>query len=200
MVRKILKWLDCNLEPVIASFLFICMTLLVFGQVILRFVFKSGFSWAEELSRFMFVWLVYLCLSHATKKNRHISLTVLKDALPETGKKIFSMISDVVFFAFSLVMLWFCMRIVKTTAEFGDMAITMNVSRNVLYASGVAGFLLNSIRLVQNIVWKISRWKSGDAIFSFYNSDVQENPVLGVLAPMYEAVKNAPQKDSERGE
>ncbi len=196
-MKRLLRWLDCNFEPVAVCVLFLAMIILVAGQVILRFVFKSGFAWAEEFARFMFVWLVYLSLSYATRQNRHIRLTILSNALPETGRKVFAMASDIIFFLFSIILLVYCIGLVKSTAQYGDMAVTLNVSRNVLYVAGVVGFLMNCIRLVQNIVWKIAKWNADSATFSLYHSDVAEKLALGVLEPMYEAVKPKIQPGSE---
>ena len=33
------------------------LVLTVFSQVILRFFFRTGFPWIDELSRFLFVWV-----------------------------------------------------------------------------------------------------------------------------------------------
>lgn len=184
MMKKIFKWLDVNFEPLVTTVLFFAMTILVAGQVVLRFGFRQGFSWAEEFARYMFVWLVYLCVSYATRKNRHIKLSVVSGLFPEKGQKIFAIISDLLFFIFTVILLFNFMKVVESTARYGDMAVTLNVSRNVLYFSGAVGFLLNTIRLVQNIVWKVSRFSAPIGIFSMYNSDRSETMVLGVLQPM----------------
>lgn len=162
MLKKIYSWFDVNFEPVIVVSLFFVMTSLVALQVILRFVFQTGFSWAEEVSRYIFVWVIYLAVSYATRNNRHIKLSVILRLFPEKGQRVMTIISDFLFFIFSGVIFYYCYNVVKTTQEFGDMAITIEVSMNVLYAAGFVGFGLNTIRLIQNLVWR----------FRFFNSDL----------------------------
>ena len=36
------------------------MVILVFGNVVLRYGFNSGIMFSEEVSRFLFVWMVFL--------------------------------------------------------------------------------------------------------------------------------------------
>ncbi len=61
----------------------ILMTLVVFIQVVLRYVFDAGIPWAEELTRYLMVWAGFLGGSLATRERRHISIDILPRLLPE---------------------------------------------------------------------------------------------------------------------
>jgi TRAP-type transport system small permease protein len=183
MVKKIYTWLDINFEPVIVVTMFSVMTGLVALQVVLRFIFQTGFSWAEEVSRYLFVWIIYLAVSYATRNNRHIKLSVILAAFPDKGKRVMSIVSDFLFFIFSAVAFYACYRVVATTSDFGDKAITINISMNVLYAAGLIGFALNTARLLQNLMWRIRYFKSDLTIFLNENGLVSGSgtTVLGAL-------------------
>ena len=56
---KILKWLDNYLELTVSVFLMSLMTVLIFLQVVMRYVMHNSLSWSEELARYTFVWLIY---------------------------------------------------------------------------------------------------------------------------------------------
>lgn len=183
-MRKGLKWLDVNFEPLLAIILFFVMVILVAGQVILRFVFQAGFSWAEELARYLFVWVIYFCISYASRNSRHIKLSVVLNLFPDTGKKVLMLISDIMFLVFSLALFLFCWSLTRSTSYYGDMALTIPVSMNILYGSGLIGFLLNSIRLVQNIVWKILHFSDSITIFHRYKSTEEETLLFGKLKPL----------------
>ena len=66
-MKKILKWLDDNIELYICVFLMSFMTLLVFVQVVMRYVFNNSLSWSEELARYTFIWLIYIGISYGCK-------------------------------------------------------------------------------------------------------------------------------------
>jgi TRAP-type C4-dicarboxylate transport system permease small subunit len=189
MVRKLISWLDVNFEPILVTVLFVSMIILVSGQVILRFVFRTGFSWAEEMSRYMFVWLVYFCLSYATRNNRHIRLTFIVGLFAEGAQKLIALFTDMLFLVFSLFLLVSCWRIVESTARFGDMAITLNISRNILYGSGLVGFILNTIRLVQVMAWKIRMRNAPLQTFLVYHSNRTETMAFGTLQTMQDTLR-----------
>lgn len=159
-LKQVFTWLDKNFEPIFMAILFYTMTLLVTLQVVLRFVFDGGFAWSEELSRFIFVWLMYFSISYTTRIQGHIKITFLLDKLGETVQKVILIIVDLLFLIFSCLIFLATIQIYQSVNEFNDMAVTMNVSMNILYGAGLIGFLLMIIRLVQRIVYKIRNFSS----------------------------------------
>jgi TRAP-type C4-dicarboxylate transport system permease small subunit len=81
-----------------ASFLFLMMVFIL-GNVILRYFFNSGLTWAEELSRFLFVWIVFIGAIGAMKDNKHLGFSSVVKQMPLAVKKLFVVISNI-------VMLW----------------------------------------------------------------------------------------------
>src|SRR3546814_12273886 len=64
------------------------MCLMVFGNVVLRHFFNSGVNIAEELSRFMFIWLTFLGAIVAMRDVEHLGVDVLVARL--TGRRRFA--------------------------------------------------------------------------------------------------------------
>lgn len=64
------------------------MVLLVFGNVVLRYVFNSGITISEELSRWAFVWLTFLGAIIAVREGGHLGTDMLVGRLGVTGKKV----------------------------------------------------------------------------------------------------------------
>lgn len=62
------------------------MALLVFGNVVLRYGFGTGVAAAEELSRLLFVWMVFLGAVAAYPAGEHMAFTSLL-ALLEKGPR-----------------------------------------------------------------------------------------------------------------
>ena len=79
------------------------LVILIFTQVVLRYLFASSLLWIEELGRFMFVWLMFLGISIGVYKNKHIAITFMWSILPKMGTRLFQLISILLvggFFAF----------------------------------------------------------------------------------------------------
>lgn len=63
------------------------MVVLVFGNVVLRYAFNSGITVSEELSRWFFVWLVFLGAVIGMKEHGHLGMDSVVARLPVAGKK-----------------------------------------------------------------------------------------------------------------
>lgn len=68
------RFLDnfCRLLEAVMALLLAAMVVLVFGNVVLRYVFNSGITISEELSRWLFVWMTFLGAVVALKDNGHL--------------------------------------------------------------------------------------------------------------------------------
>lgn len=168
-MRIAYRWMDKNFEPILMAVIFYVMTAVVTVQVVLRFIFNSGFSWAEELARFLFVWLMYFSISYATRNNGHINITFLVDRLNEKTRKIVRIFVDILFIGFAILIFVSAIKICLSVAEFQDKATSINVSMNILYGAGLIGFGLMIIRIIQGIVWKIKNFSKPMEYFENIN-------------------------------
>ncbi|MDR6926147.1 MULTISPECIES: TRAP transporter small permease [Pseudomonas] len=65
----------------------LAMVVLVFGNVVLRYAFNSGISVSEELSRWFFVWMIFLGSIVALKDRAHLGMDSLVKRLPPLGQR-----------------------------------------------------------------------------------------------------------------
>jgi TRAP-type C4-dicarboxylate transport system permease small subunit len=56
--------------------LLVLMVILVFGNVLLRYIFNSGITVSEELARWFFVWLVFLGAVVGQRERAHLAVTM----------------------------------------------------------------------------------------------------------------------------
>ena len=71
------------------------MVILVFGNVVLRYGFNSGIMFSEEVSRFLFVWMVFLGSVLMLHDNGHLGVHTITKLLPLAGKKACKLVSDI---------------------------------------------------------------------------------------------------------
>ena len=74
------------LEILIAVFLAV-MVVMVFGNVVLRYGFNSGITVSEELSRWLFVWMIFLGAIVALRRRAHLGMDSIVQMLPTAGRK-----------------------------------------------------------------------------------------------------------------
>jgi len=75
--------------------MFALQVIVVFAQVIYRFVFNSPFSWSEELARYLQVWIVFLASSVCIREGTHLAVDYLLHHLPVRYKKTLATFSAV---------------------------------------------------------------------------------------------------------
>lgn len=71
----------------ITGILLVIMVFIVFIQVIMRYILGHSLSWSEELTRYMFVWLIYLGVNLGIKGDMQIKIDVLDLALKGSAGK-----------------------------------------------------------------------------------------------------------------
>lgn len=90
---RVYGFVDKALNILMASFLLL-MGLFIFGNVVLRYCFNSGLVWAEELSRFLFVWITFIGAIRAMKENKHLGFSSLIKRMPLNIQKLFIVTSN----------------------------------------------------------------------------------------------------------
>lgn len=61
----------------LCGLLILAMTLLIFSQVVCRYVMNNSLTWSEELGRYIFVWITFVGLPVALKAKAHVALDLL---------------------------------------------------------------------------------------------------------------------------
>ena len=73
----------------------VAMVIMVFGNVVLRYIFNSGITVSEEMSRYCFIWLTYIGAMVAMRDGAHLGVDTLIRRLPLGGKKTCRLLSEV---------------------------------------------------------------------------------------------------------
>ena len=70
------------------------MIVLVFGNVVLRYVFNSGIAFSEEASRFIFMWLTLTGALLVMHDKAHLGMSTVVSRLGETGQRACRLLAD----------------------------------------------------------------------------------------------------------
>jgi TRAP-type transport system small permease protein len=97
------------LELLLAGLL-VAMVVMVFGNVVLRYVFNSGITVSEELSRYCFVWLTFLGAIVAMRDDAHLGMSNVVDRLPRAGKVACAAINQVLIVVCCGLLIWGTVR------------------------------------------------------------------------------------------
>jgi TRAP-type C4-dicarboxylate transport system permease small subunit len=85
----------------------VAIVVLVFFQVVFRYVFFFAISWSEELATFLFVWIVLLGAAVGFRKQSHLGINILTSRLPDRVARVLAIVTNLaVIFFFGVVLFY----------------------------------------------------------------------------------------------
>ncbi|WP_137919903.1 TRAP transporter small permease [Hydrogenophaga sp. 2FB] len=155
------RWIEAyfRLLKHVVVFSMAAMVVLVFANVVLRYAFNTGIPVAEELSRWLFVWLVFIGSAVALRQRAHIGLDSLVSRLPLRGKQACFLVSHVLM----LLAVWLFLVGLLTQVEvnLATQAPATGLSMSVLYAAGLP-FCLTAGVLLLGAIWRFAKGETSE--------------------------------------
>lgn len=148
---KALKWLDENFEEKLMAAALWSIVIVMGLQVIMRYVFNSSLSWSEEVSRYLFVWMVFLGMSYGIKTGTHMRIDILEHFVPKL-KKSLGILADGCFLLFAVYMIGPGISVLQSIKASGQTSPAGGVPMNIVYTSLFIGFVLVVFRIVQKYI------------------------------------------------
>jgi TRAP-type C4-dicarboxylate transport system permease small subunit len=109
------------------------MVVLVFSNVIARYVFDAAITWAEEVSRFLFVWLTFVGASIGLHRGIHLGMDLVVARLTARRRLLVDVANHIIVLVFFAV--W----------GFGGVAL---IEANLNYMSPATGFSMGLVYLI----------------------------------------------------
>ena len=104
MSSRLAKSLD-RFELVFANLSLALLVVVLAMQVVFRYVLHTGLTWSEEVSRFAFVWFVYIAASLAAQRGTHIRVTLFLRWFPG-GRQYALLLADAIWIVFNAFVVW----------------------------------------------------------------------------------------------
>mgnify|MGYP003946094853 CR=1 FL=1 len=128
----------------------VCITGLIFTNVVLRYGFNSGLFFSEEISRLAFVWLVFAGSQLMLHENGHIGVDILTSRVSaKVARHLLTLTYLVMLFTTSLFLQgsW-----KQTLINLHVGAPSTGVSMGLFYGAGLVFCVLSSILLCVQLV------------------------------------------------
>ena len=121
------------------------MALMVFANVLLRFLTDHSILWVEEVSRYLMIWLTFLGAGLVLRYGGHIGIDTLQDAAPRAAPVIRAVIF-VLLLGFFGFMVWVGTRYAMRT--WTQTTPVMEIPVGFVYLAMPIGFALLIIHLL----------------------------------------------------
>lgn len=151
-----------KLEEYLLCSSLVLTTIIVFLQVIMRTVVNSSFTWSEELTRYIFIWQIWLGVSIAQRNKQHIKVELIGSIVK--NKKIVAIVdvfAAIIMIAFNVFLVIFGFELVGQMISRGTLSGAMRLPMWIVYmALPVSSFVL-CLRLIGQIVDDIKKLSAG---------------------------------------
>jgi C4-dicarboxylate transporter, DctQ subunit len=156
LLDKIITWFENTL--IVTGLLSVALVL--FLNVILRYVFKLGVVWAEEYVRYVMIWMVMAGSGAAVREKKHMSITALIDLTKNrTLHFIINMFVLIVSILFSLFLVYSGVRLTGSMISNNQLSAALEIPLWWVYISLPIGGLLMLIRFIQSFFEQLKDFK-----------------------------------------
>lgn len=117
MLEKTEKFVSCICVSV--------MAVLVFANVIARYVFNHSLAFSDEMSTYLFVLMSFMGTAIAARRNAHLGLSILTDRVSPQARTILSVITYGIAAIFCLLVVIFGIQMVISQYRLGQETAAM---------------------------------------------------------------------------
>ena len=131
------------------------LVVVVFIQVVLRYLFRYSLPWSEETARFLFLWIVWIGAAYAVKMRAHLKIDFVVNMLPQRAQKYMELFATLIWFAFCLFFTYKGVELTRILFVRGQITPVMKLPMAYVYAAVPTGAILMLLRLVEDLARQI---------------------------------------------
>lgn len=147
-IKQILHIAD-NVESILCQCLLSFFVVILFSQIMLRICFNYVLPWSEEISRFTFVWFVFLGAAYAARLNAHNRVLIQFKLFPPIVQNISTLFADLIWIVFNIVMVVKSVEVIQQLTKYTYYSPALGVSMAYVYWIFPISFSLMTIRIIQ---------------------------------------------------
>jgi TRAP-type transport system small permease protein len=84
------------------ALLMAALVMVIWFEVFQRYALRLGFTWGEELSRYIMIWAALMAVPVGAYRREHIGLELISNALPSAQRRYLRLALDIIGLAFFL--------------------------------------------------------------------------------------------------
>jgi len=142
------------------------MVVVVFSNVVARYVLSSALAWSEEVSRFMLIWLAFLGAVIAYIKGEHLGLDVMVKVLPRRGAALLQFLANCLVLYAVIVIFTGGLDLTRSSLSSGWTSPAADISYGFVYSIVPVSLILflyfSIIKLIDSLILLLSSLKRGN--------------------------------------
>ncbi len=127
------------------------MVAIVASQVFARYILNNSISWADEVSRLLFVWSIFMAIPLGIRRQSHIGVTLVTDRLPVQARNLLARPVMATAAALMLLVAWQAFTIAR--AQWDELMVSIDLSAGYFLLAVGAGCLPSALQLLRIAVY-----------------------------------------------
>jgi len=149
------------------------MTLLVVIPIISREFFNASIVWADEFSRLLMIWMVYIGMAACYIRREHIKVDVVYNIMPDLLKRIVHLFGEVLMLSVSIFLIY--NSYVLTISSWDQALPATGLSTGFLILPLLIGSIIMTVYILLNIFSDIKNKNNREMLIDSDNSSKVEN-------------------------
>ena len=129
------------------------MVIMVFAQVVMRYVFNGSFDWADEVSRIAFVWAIFLAIPLGMRDGTHVAIDMGVARLAPSLRRLVSRIMSGMAAAMMIVVFWTTIGVALAT--WSERLGAIDITSSVFFFPIIIGALHSALHLAYLALWPL---------------------------------------------
>lgn len=146
-------------EVYIGTICSMAMVVILFLNVIGRYVLHNSIKWSEEVCLMLFILSIYFGATGAVRTRQHLRLEVVLSMLKPKARMVLEIIDNVIFMAFNGIIMFGIMPLVMQLYRNGTAAAVTGIPKFLIYMWLPILFVLMVIRLIQDCIQRVKDYK-----------------------------------------
>lgn len=147
-----IRYLDKNAEKFLALWLYLFIVVVIFSEVVRRFVLEFSSLWGEETARYSFIYMVWIGAAMAVKDRLHIRITLLIELLNYRLQNFFSMLASLLGMILAVIAMRYSMEPFLLSIKYQSVTDGLRIVQAWYLFAVPFGFTLIMVRFTQTLI------------------------------------------------
>jgi len=131
MVNRFIEYIFNNIFIPLLNILCIVMLATTFLSVVCRYIFHYAIIWAPELSRFLYIFIIFIGTFLGIRKNTHVGLDILTERLSPQMQNIIEIFKNIILMAYFIFLIFLGFKFVGFGMH--QMTQTLGIAKGWIY-------------------------------------------------------------------
>jgi C4-dicarboxylate transporter DctQ subunit len=147
-INAIMSWTEWTFIGGAMAF----MSLLLFVNVIMRYVLLKPIAWADEVALYLLVWVVFIGGSVAIRTRGHIAIDLLPLILPPKARRWLAVAVQALTILFFIVFFWYSLQHTLRVRSIDQLTPILQAPMWLTYLAMPVGTFLMGLRSLQVLI------------------------------------------------